>query len=171
MTATTHIQTHFAEFNLGRLLHDWDDPRVAEFVEGLPVVYAIAERSPGFVWMMPPEEMEAAQLDPAGVFGGDPRIASTLSVWESVESLRAFVFATLHGRFLSRGGQWFERRRGPALVLWPVVPGHRPTISEAAARLRLLEERGASADAFDWAWATADGAGERKNERDRNERR
>ena len=144
---------YVAQMNHGRLLHDWDDPRVAEFVNGLEAVYAIAARSPGFVWMMPPEEMEAAQLDPQGVFCGDPRVASTLSVWETVEGLRAFVFNTLHGRFLSRGRLWFETPKAPNFVMWPSPPDHRPSMAEAMDRLQRLTQAGPGLEAFDWDWA------------------
>ena len=47
MTAPTH---HLAEFNIGTLKHDWDDPRVADFANNIDRVNAIAQRSPGFVW-------------------------------------------------------------------------------------------------------------------------
>ncbi|MBX2856257.1 MAG: DUF3291 domain-containing protein [Rhodobacteraceae bacterium] len=144
---------NIAQMNYGRLLYDWEDPRVADFVNGLETVYAIAARSPGFVWMMPADDMEAEQLDPKGVFCGDPRIASTLTVWDTVESLRAFVYDTLHGRFLQRGREWFEAPETPNFVMWPVAPEHRPTMTEAMARLRRLTEAGPGPSAFDWKWA------------------
>ena len=144
---------HIAQMNYGRLRYDWEDPRVADFVNGLDAVYAIAARSPGFVWMMSPEEMEAEQADPNGVFCGDPRIASTLTVWETVESLGAFVFSSLHGRFLRRGREWFETPEAPNFVMWPVAVAHRPTMVEAMARLRRLTEAGPGPCAFDWQWA------------------
>ncbi|WP_370282130.1 DUF3291 domain-containing protein [Pseudooceanicola sp.] len=42
---------HIAEFNIGILRHGWDDPRIADFVNGLDRVNALAHRSPGFVRM------------------------------------------------------------------------------------------------------------------------
>ena len=87
---TGHV-THIAQMNWGILRADWDDPSVAEFVENLDRVNRIAMRSPGFVWMMPEEEMDAAQNDAEGVFGGNPRTASTLSVWETPQALDHFV--------------------------------------------------------------------------------
>ena len=78
-----------AEFNIGILKYDWDDPRVADFADNLDRVYDIARRSPGYAWHMESEDMEAAQL---GVLAGILRTASTLSVWRDVESFRHFVF-------------------------------------------------------------------------------
>ena len=71
-----------AEFNIGILKYDWEDPRVADFRDNLDAVFALAARSPGYVWHMGEDEMEAAQLDASGPLGGNPRTASTLSVWE-----------------------------------------------------------------------------------------
>ena len=144
---------HIAEFNLGRLLHDWDDPRVAEFTNALDRVGAAAMRSPGFVWMLDEEAMEREQLDPSGPLGGDARIASTLSVWRDVASLEAFAFGAVHGRFVKRAHLWFEQWDGPRFVMWPITRDRRPTVAEGVARLRRLEKDGAGEAAFDWGWA------------------
>ncbi|OWU83658.1 hypothetical protein ATO6_17510 [Oceanicola sp. 22II-s10i] len=153
MTGATR---HFAEFNIGTLRHDWDDPRVAEFADALDRVNAIAQRSPGFVWMLGEDEMDAAQTDGDGVLGGNPRTASTLSVWTDAESLGAFAFNTVHRVFYARGAEWFEEQDTPRLVMWYVEPGHRPTIEEAAERLRILTEEGPGALAFGWAGTGVD---------------
>ena len=84
-----------AELNWGQLTYDWDDPRTVDFQNGLAVVNGAAERSPGFIWRMSDEDMEAVQLDLNGPFQGLPRIASMLSVWDDVVSLRNFVFQTI----------------------------------------------------------------------------
>lgn len=144
---------HLAEFNIGVLKYDWDDPRVADFQNNLDRVFAIAERSPGYVWHLQGDEMEAAQLDPDGPLGGNPRTASTLSVWEDAASLEHFVWNTLHKRFYDRRGEWYDPEgQGLRLVMWWVPEGHRPTIAEAAERLALLEATGDSDSAFGWDW-------------------
>lgn len=143
---------HLAEFNIGVLRYDWDDPRVADFVNGLDLVNGIAARSPGFVWRFGDADMEDAQLDDAGPLGGNPRTASTLSVWENVESLEAFVWKTVHKQFYDRKVDWFAPGQGIRMVLWWVPKGHRPTIAEAKARFDLLSDRGDSEDAFGWSY-------------------
>ncbi|MEM7500314.1 MAG: DUF3291 domain-containing protein [Pseudomonadota bacterium] len=144
-----------AEFNLGRLRHDWDDPRVAPFVDALARVYALATHAPGYVWSLPEEEMEKVQLDPDGPLGGDPRIASTLSVWESVEALRAFAHEGVHAAFLRRSSEWLEVWETPRMVLWTVPPGATPTVADGVERLRALERDGPSDFAYDWAYGLA----------------
>lgn len=44
--------------------------------------------------------------------------------------------------------EWFERMSEAYLVLWWVRCGHRPSVTEALARLELLRTNGPSAEAF-----------------------
>lgn len=149
LSETAH---HLAEFNIGTLKYDWDDPRVADFANNLDLVNGIAARSPGFVWRMTDEDMETAQTDAQGVLGGNPRTASTLSVWESAEALEHFVWQTVHKQFYDRKHEWYapEENQGPRLVMWWVPVGHRPTVAEAKVRLDHLAAHGTSAHAFGW---------------------
>ncbi|SHJ20497.1 DUF3291 domain-containing protein [Wenxinia saemankumensis] len=148
---------HLAEFNRGILRHDWDDPRLAEFTDNLDRVNAVAARSRGFVWMMPPDQMEAAQTDPGSPLGPDPRLASTLSVWTDARALHDFAFRSVHRRFFDRRDAWFAPQPGPRLVLWHVPEGHRPDAAEAADRMARLARDGASDRAFGWDWLRARG--------------
>lgn len=144
--------THLAAFNWGVLRHDWADPRIAEFRDNLERVNTLAHRSDGFIWQLPEAEMDAAQTDPEGVLGGNPRFASTLSVWRDAECLHRFAFHTLHGRFWAKRENWFDQDQGLRLVLWYVPEGHLPSIEEAAAKVDHLRQCGESAAAFGWQW-------------------
>ncbi|MEX0284820.1 MAG: DUF3291 domain-containing protein [Paracoccaceae bacterium] len=146
---------HLAEFNIGTLLYDWDDPRVADFANNLDLVNGIAARSPGFVWRLSDDDMESAQLDADGVLGGNPRTASTLSVWEDLASLEHFVWNTVHKKFYDRRDEWYGEGQGLRLVMWWVPAGHKPTIVEAMERYHHLEAHGDTDFAFGWAGARA----------------
>ena len=148
---------HLAEFNRGILRHGWDDPRLAGFTDNLDRVNAVATRAHGFVWMLPPDAMEAAQTDPASPLGAHPRLASTLSVWTDAQALHDFTFLSVHRRFLDRGGEWFAPQPGPRLVLWHVAEGHRPGPDEAADRMARLVRDGEGEGAFGWEWLRARG--------------
>lgn len=139
-----------AEFNIGILKYDWDDPRIADFQNNLDRVYDLARRSSGYVWHMDSEEMEAAQLDPDGPLHGNPRTASTLSVWRDAQSLYDFAFKTVHKQFYDRKGEWYDPGQGLRLVMWHVADGHRPTLAEAMARYDHLAQHGNSDHAFGW---------------------
>ncbi len=146
-----------AQFNRGVLRHDWDDPRVAEFADNIDAVNTVAAGSDGFVWRLDDDEMEAAQLDPAGPLGGNPRVASTLSVWRDLAALETFVWRTLHGRFFAKRTEWFAPGQGLRLVLWRVDADDRPTLGEAVERFDHLQAHGDSAFAFGWDYARAAG--------------
>lgn len=144
--------THVAHLNRGYMRGPWGDPAIAGFEDNLTRVNAVAERSTGFVVNVGVDAEAVKRLffpdcaDPA-------RVAATLSVWESVAALEAFVHHTIHGRFLSRRDEWFESMPGPAYVIWPIPAGHVPTLAEARAAHDRLARDGAGPTAFDFAWA------------------
>ena len=41
--------THLAQLNIGRIRHEIDDARMADFTNNLALVNGLAERTPGFV--------------------------------------------------------------------------------------------------------------------------
>lgn len=147
---TSQAEWYLAEFNFGTLKYDWDDPRLAGFVEGLELVNGLAARAEGFVWRLSDDEMEAAQNDPAGVFGGRPRVASTLSVWLTPAALENFVWNTVHRQFYNRKAEWYDAEGNGNMVLWWVPAGHRPCVDEGMARWRQWRATGESDRAFSW---------------------
>lgn len=141
---------HLAQLNVGRLVAETGDPRVAEFMAAIDRVNGIGKRMPGFVWMMEGSGGPSAGNTETRI-DGDPRFIANLTVWESAEALEAFVWATVHRRFYERRAEWFELLGERHLVFWWVPAGHRPTLEEALARLESLRERGDSEEAFGWA--------------------
>lgn len=141
--------THIAELNYGRLVAPPDSPAVAEFIQSIDRVNAIAERSPGFVWRLPEEDgsLEANEVD-----ANDPLISVNMSVWETAQALEAFVFNTLHRVFYKRGAEWFERPMAQEFVMWWIPAGHVPTVAEGLERLSHRKLQGDSKHAFEWKW-------------------
>ena len=143
---------HLAELNFGELRHDWDDPRVAEFVAGLDMVNALAARSPGFVWRLTDEDMNTEQVAEGGAFGGNPRMASTLSVWTDASSLQHFVWNTVHRQFYDKRALWYDAFGNSNLVMWWVPVGHKPSVAEGLTRFVRMQGQGPDATAFGWDW-------------------
>jgi hypothetical protein len=115
-----------------------------EFMEALDPVNAVADQSPGFVWRLQTEEGNATALH---VFDDDGLIVN-MSVWESIEALRGFVYSTpAHLQVMRRRREWFERME-VYLALWWVPAGHIPTLAEAEERVTLLSAIGPSPEAF-----------------------
>ena len=135
---------HLAQANIGRIRAPLDDPIMEGFRTQLDPINALADRSPGFVWRLQTEDGNAMAIRPYA----DERMAINMSVWESLETLQQFVYASAHVGPLRDRKQWFEPIEGPIQALWWVPAGHMPTLDEAKARLALLKERGPSPDAF-----------------------
>jgi hypothetical protein len=118
---------------------------MAGFVARLDEINALAERSPGFVWRLQTSEGNATYFRP---YPHDDRILMNMSVWESVEVLRHYVYKTAHAELLRQREAWFERFAGVYMALWWVPAGHHPGIDEATKRLAHLEKHGPSQFAF-----------------------
>jgi hypothetical protein len=140
------MTTHVAQLNIGRFRYPVDDPRMADFMMNLDRINALAERSEGFVWRLKDQSNNATAIRPAS----DPTMAVNRSVWESVEALERFVWATVHKQVYNRKGDWFERLAAPHFVMWPVAAGHIPDLVEAMGRLEYLRASGDSDFAFGW---------------------
>lgn len=135
-----------AQMNFGKMLHAIDDPRMQEFAASLDEVYKLAEESTGFVWRIPDDTI-AQELVKCGY---DDRTSATVSVWKSYSSLKHFTFAGLHGDYLNRSAEWFNKIDSPQLVIWPVAIEERPSFVEAFAKLQHLAQHGDTDKAFGW---------------------
>ena len=139
---------HLAQLNIGQLRYSAGDPRVAEFMDNLDRVNAIAEAMPGFVWRLKDDTNNATSIDASDDFG--PGIIVNMSVWESAEALERFVWQTVHKRFYNKKTDWFEAMGEAHFVMWWVEEGHRPGLAEAAQKLETLREHGSTDAAFGW---------------------
>ena len=136
---------HLAELNVGTVRAPTDSPELADFMAGIGPVNAIADAAPGFVWRLQDGDGPGATaLRPRG-----PDFMVNMSVWESLESLRDFVYRNgPHLDFMRRRREWFHRMADQHLVLWWVPAGHIPSVEEALARLDLLQREGPRPEAF-----------------------
>src|SRR5262249_50117673 len=115
------------------------------FIDALPEINALADESPGFVWRLVGEDGEdATAYRPFD----DDLILINASVWESLESLRDFVFRSEHTPYLRRRREWFEQLEEAYAALWWVPAGHIPTVPEMVEKLYLLRAGGPSPAAF-----------------------
>jgi hypothetical protein len=97
------------------------------------------------VWRLQTEDGDAT-----GIRGfGDDALIVNLTVWESLEALRGFVYESrAHVDVLRRRREWFARLVEAFTVLWWVPEGHLPSVAEAEQRLALLRSQGPSEAAF-----------------------
>jgi len=138
---------HLAQVNVARVKAPLDHPIMKGFIDQLEPINALADRSPGFVWRLQTAEGDATALK---VFD-DERIIVNMSVWESLESLKQYVYSGDHVMVLKDRKNWFEKLDSPSLALWWVPAGHIPTVEAAKEALEKLRENGPSPEAFTFA--------------------
>jgi len=135
---------YLAQINIARMLAPIDDLIMADFVTQLPPINALAEGSPGFVWRLQSDSGDATSIK---VYDDD-MIIINLTVWESVDTLRAFVYKSNHYGVLRDRKRWFEIFKGSYYALWWVPAGHLPSTEEGKERLEYLREHAESPFAF-----------------------
>ncbi len=136
-----------AQFNIARMLGPLESPLMAGFVSRLPAINSVADRSPGFIWRMATVEGDATSFRAFD----DPNMLVNLSVWETVEALKAFTYFGDHLEPIRERADWFERPTLPHFTLWWIPAGHRPSLEDAIERLEFRRKYGDTAVAFSFA--------------------
>jgi heme-degrading monooxygenase HmoA len=139
----TTIEYHLAQLNIGLAKGPMDGPVMAGFAAALESINELADAAPGFVWRLQTEDGDATAIRPYD----DERMMVNMSVWQSLEELRRFVYTSGHTAVMRHRKQWFEQLE-TYLVLWWVPAGDEPTVDEAKARLEHLQEHGPTPYAF-----------------------
>jgi heme-degrading monooxygenase HmoA len=141
MEPLTH---HLAQINIGRMRAPLASPVMADFVAQLDAINALADGSPGFVWRLTGDGNDATSLRPFD----DDFIIVNMSVWESLDDLRAYVYKSAHAAVMRRRREWFDQFGSTYVALWWVAAGHLPSVGEAKQRLVHLEAHGPTAHVF-----------------------
>ncbi|MBI5277510.1 MAG: DUF3291 domain-containing protein [Burkholderiales bacterium] len=145
---------HLAQANVAYALGGPEDPVMAEFNARLDEINTLADASPGFVWRYVTDSRDPAQREFA-----DARVLFNMSVWESMEALRAYAYRTQHGKVFAARRKWFADWKESAaqvpelagmapVALWWIRAGETPAPQEGTRRLRLLGQKGPHAEAF-----------------------
>lgn len=134
-----------AQLNVAVMNEPLESPGMADFVDNLDRINAMADQAPGFVWRLQTDEGDATALRPFG-----PEMLINISVWKDIDSMKSFVYDSMHADIMRRRREWFERLSKAYLVLWWVPEGHRPTLEEAETKLGLLRGKGPTQEAFNF---------------------
>src|SRR6201984_757334 len=134
-----------AQINIGRLIAPVDDPKIAEFVAQLDPINALADHAPGFVWRLQSAFGNATDIlyDPR-----DTTILLNMSVWESIESLRNYVYRSDHMKVLRDRAKWFEKMDKPHYCLWWGPAGAIPSVAEGRDRVEHYQRHGSTEYSF-----------------------
>ncbi len=138
---------HLAQINVGRLVAPEGSPEVADFIDALDEINALAEAAPGFVWRLKSESGNATDIKVCD----DPLFIVNMSVWESLDALGEYVYRSGHIDFLRRRREWFEKPAQLHMALWWIPAGEPPTVAEGLRRIDVIRELGPSPRAFTFA--------------------
>jgi hypothetical protein len=136
---------HLAQVNVSRLLAPLDSPQLHGFVSRLDEVNALSETAPGFVWRLKDDDSNNATT--VRIYD-DTTIIVNMSVWQSIEALRDYVYSGAHLEVFKQRRDWFTQMRDAATAMWWVPAGHVPDVAEARERLDHLRAHGPTPFAF-----------------------
>jgi hypothetical protein len=134
---------------------DVSSERSKGFIDRAPGVYANADNSDGFdsrsirdynTWL----HSWGAIITPVcyACAGDDKRLATTLSLWQDLESVAAFAYHGPHAEALTKRRDWFPDHQLPVYVAWWVPADAAITWPEGAGRLDHLHTHGSTPHAF-----------------------
>lgn len=134
---------HLAQLNIAQMTVPYDHPIMADFVNNLDRINAVADQSDGFIWRYI-EERDAGGPE---VFDAQTLLVN-MSVWKSMDALFQFTYQSEHVEIFKRRKEWFTAISGMHMVCWYISPDSLPTLSEAKLRLEHLNSKGETPFAF-----------------------
>ena len=139
---------YLAQLNIAQPLYALDDRRMDGFMKNITFINGEGEKAEGFVWILKDETGGATEIETPF-----PDMIVNMTVWESLEALKSFVFEAIHMKFIDKKAKWFSEMKEAHFVMWWIDEGHIPSLDEAKERLDHLRENGDSDFAFGWKYA------------------
>jgi Domain of unknown function (DUF3291) len=124
----TMAKYQIAQVNIGRIKGPLDGPLMVGFMSRLDEINALADRSPGFVWRLQTNAGNATYFRP---YEHDDQILLNMSVWETVEALKHYVYRTVHAELLRSATNGLKNSRA---CIWHCGGYRRATFRELMKR-------------------------------------
>lgn len=133
-----------AQINVAQAVADMEAEIMTGFVSRLEEINALADQAPGFVWRLQSEQGDATSISAFD----DALMLINMSVWDSIESLKAFVYRSVHVELIQDREAWFSKMAVSHQALWWISAGHTPTEEEGKEKLAQIRTHGPSQQAF-----------------------
>jgi hypothetical protein len=146
------MKFHLAQVNVAQMHWELTHPGMKEFVDLIAPINNLGDRSKGFVWRY--TENNIADFDHFHDYYDSFELNKfffNMSVWESVEDLRKFVFESDHLQLFRKKRLWLRESAKPSLAMWWIAAGRVPTVLESREKLDLIGRIGPSAECFEFA--------------------
>jgi Domain of unknown function (DUF3291) len=138
---------HISQVNVAQAKADMGSEVMQGFVSRLDEINALADSANGFIWRLKEDSGSATAIR---VFD-DPLLLINMSVWANLESLKNYVYKSLHVELIKDRDAWFNKMGESHQALWWIPAGHFPSIEEAQKQLEYIRKHGPSAQAFKFA--------------------
>ncbi|MEH6557932.1 MAG: DUF3291 domain-containing protein [Oceanicoccus sp.] len=138
---------NLAQINIAKARDNMNSEIMKGFVNRLDEVNTLADSKAGFIWRLQTEDGDATSIQAFD----DPTLIVNMSVWEDIDSLKNFVYKTIHIELVRDRDAWFSKMLQVHQTLWWVPENHIPSVEEGKIRLQSLEENGSSDYAFTFA--------------------
>jgi hypothetical protein len=138
---------HISQVNVAQAKADMGSEVMQGFVSRLDEINALADSADGFIWRLKEDSGSATAIR---VFD-DPLLLINMSVWANLESLKNYVYKSLHVELIKDRDAWFNKMGESHQALWWIPAGHFPSIEEAQKQLEYIRKHGPSAQAFTFA--------------------
>jgi len=135
---------HLAQVNIALAKGEMDTELMNGFVSRLDEINAMADNAEGFVWRLQTDDGDSTAIR---IFD-KPLLLVNMSVWESVDTLKNFVYTSAHVELIRDRQAWFHKFVDAHQALWWIPVGHIPTTEEAKEKLEYIQENGSSPLAF-----------------------
>ena len=133
-----------AQINIAKVVDSMESDAMKGFVERLDEINTLADRSSGFVW-----SLQTAAGDATSIQAFDEaQMIINMSVWKDIESLKLFVYKSVHVELIRDRDAWFNKMLNLHQALWWIPVGHVPTIEEGKMKLEYLQKNGPSEKVF-----------------------
>ena len=126
-----------AQINIAQAKDSMESETMKGFVERLDEINELADNSKGFVWRLQTEEGDATSIQAFD----DPSLIVNMSVWEDIESLKEYVYKSVHVELIKERKAWFNKMKIMHQALWWIPAGHTPSVIEGRERLSLLQTK------------------------------
>ena len=143
------MKYQLAQINIARAVADMDSDEMSSFVARLDEINTLADNASGFVWRLQSDAGDATAIQAFD----DPRLLVNMSVWQDVDSLKNYVYQSMHVELIKDRDAWFGKMAEAHQALWWVPVGHIPEIEEGKQKLEYLRQQGPSPEAFTFARA------------------
>ena len=120
------------QFNVAQMKYSKDALEMQSFFDAVPHIQRLEESSPGFIW----RELNENYPIIGQRLGSD--FIVSLSAWDSLDALYAFVFSQSHRQIMKARDHWFTHVGRALSVAWFANDTLYPTWDEAIDRLEIL---------------------------------